>query len=443
MRSPRTTRRRVLAGTAITLAGSLLLAACSGGTPNDSSDTDRADGSEKVTLKLWTWSNEARVALQGGVLDLFTEQHPNIAVDILVQPDKDYQTLLTTGLSGSGGPDIAAIRSYGVISSFAEGGNLAPLDDVITDWSGFSDIALQGVTARNDGKIYGVPQGMQTAQVYYNKKVFSDLKLDVPTTWDEFLEVSEKIKASGTAPIVIPGAVAGQIALAGEVLGNARRGGNGWTDEFVAGEKKLTDADSVASIELMDEIQPYLIDNVTSVTLDEAVTIFATGMAAMYPSGTWQVASFASLGAKDLDYGTFDVPVDKGWPSAKPVTVAYSDGGWALSARSENPEEAATLLNWLSSAEYFQAYANAMGTIPPRDGVTLENAHVSEMYERYLDNSSTYLGLAYLRYGTPWGTDVYGEQVQKLWLDQQDAAGAAAEIQKGIDAWFDPADFAG
>lgn len=428
--------RRSAALIALATAGAVTLAGCAGGEEPAGEET-----AEQVSLTMWTWSNEARVALEDGILDAFTEEHPNIDVEVLVQPDKDYQTLLTTGLAGSGGPDIAAIRSYGVISSFAESGNLVPLDDVITDWSGFSDSALQGVKARGDGKIYGVPQGMQTAQVYYNKQIFADLDLDVPTTWDEFLDVSAAIKEAGTAPIVIPGAVAGQIALAGEVLGNARRGGDAFTAEFVAGDVTLTDADSVASIELMKDIQPYLVDNVTSVTLDEAVTIFATGMAAMFPSGTWQVAGFANLGA-DLDFGTFDVPVESDWPSDD-VTVSYSDGGWALSARSEKQDAAAELLNWLSSAEYFQLYANSMGTIPPRDGVTLDNPHVAEMYERYLENPATYLGLAYLRYGTPWGTDLYGEQVQKIWLGEQDAAGAADAIQTGIDAWFDPADFAG
>ena len=433
----RSRRPRAFAVAAFTAAGAIALAGCAGGGGGGGS---AAPGADQVTLTMWTWSNEARVALEDGILDTFTEQHPDIAVEVLVQPDKDYQTLLTTGLAGSGGPDIAAIRSYGVISSFAESGNLVPLDDVVTDWDGFSDIALQGVRARGDGKIYGVPQGVQTAQVYYNKKIFSQLGLEVPKTWKEFLEVSAAIDAAGIAPIVIPGAAAAQIALAGEVIGNARRGGNEFTEQFVAGDVTLTDSDSVASIDLMSQIQPYLVDNVTSVTLDEAVTLFATGRAAMFPSGTWQVAGFANLGA-DLDYGTFDVPVDKGWPSAE-VTVAYADGGWALSNRSEHQEQAAELLNWLSSAEYFQLYANSMGTIPPRDGVTIENEHVAEMYQRYLDRASTYLGAAYLRYGTPWGTDVYGEQVQKIWLGEQDAAGAADAIQSGIGAWFDPADFA-
>lgn len=424
-------RRAALGGLSVILGSALVLAGCSS-TPEPAGDP--------VTLTMWTWSPEAASALEDGVLAAFEDANPGITVEVQVQPDKDYQTLLTTGLAGSGGPDVAAVRAYGVITSFADSGNLAPLDDVITEWDAFSPIAIQGITSRTDGLRYAVPQGIQTAQMYYNKTIFDDLGLDVPTTWDEFLEVAQAIKDSGTAPIVIPGAVAGQIAIGGEVLGNARRGANEFADKFIAGDVTLTDPDNVASIELMSEIQPYLVDNVTSVTLDEAVTLFATGRAAMFPSGTWQVTSFANLGA-DLDYGTFNVPVDSDWPSPE-VTVSYADGGWAMSARSEHPDETATLLNYLASADYFQMFANTMSTIPPREGVTIENEHVAEMYERYLENPSTYLGLAFLRYGTPWGTDVYGEQVQKMWLGEQNAEGAAEAIQTGIDAWFNPADFA-
>jgi raffinose/stachyose/melibiose transport system substrate-binding protein len=424
-------RAAVRGAIALALGSAVILAGCSG--------TPASTGTEPVTLTIWTWSNEAREALEGGIIDAFEKENAGIQLEVLVQPDKDYQTLLTTGLAGSGGPDVAAIRSYGVISSFADSGNLVPLDDVVADWTGFSELALAGASSRTDGKIYAVPQGVQTAQVYYNKKIFADNGVTVPTTWDEFLAACEKLKAAGVTPIALPGGVAGQTALAGEVFGNARRGADAFAGRFVAGETDLTDPDNVAAIQLMADLKPYLNDNVTSVTLDEAVTLFATGQTAMFPSGTWQVAGFANLGT-DLDFGTFNAPTNPDWPSPE-VTVAYADGGWALSGRSEHPDQARTLVNWLASAEFADLYADAMGTIPARDGVTIENEHIAEMYQRYLDNPSTYLGLAYLRYGNPWGTDVYGEEMQKVWLGQEDAAQAAQAIQTGIGAWFDPADF--
>lgn len=159
----------------------------------------------------------------------------------------------------------------------------------------------------------------------------------------------------------------------------------------------------------------------------------------MFPSGTWQVATFKNLGAK-IDYGTFDVPANADWPS-KTVTVSYADGGWSLAKRSQHPDQAKVLLNWLASAEFANLYANAMGTIPARDGATLQNPLLSEMYQRYQSTPSTYLGAAYLRYGSPSGTDLLGQEVQKIWLGKTKPAGAAQSVQTGINAWFKPADF--
>ncbi|WP_432991201.1 extracellular solute-binding protein [Dactylosporangium sp. CA-233914] len=393
-----------------------------------------------VRLTVWTWSNEAATAFKkGGIIDAFEKANPGIDVEVVAQLDKNYETLLTTGLAGSGSPDIVALRSYGVLSNFADSGNIVPVDDVVKDWTGFSKPALAGAKGKRDGKLYAVPQGIQTAQVYYNKKIFADLGLAVPTTWDEFIAAAQKIKGSGVAPIVIPGSVAAQISLATEILGSARRGAGDFQQAFLSGKKNLTDPDSVAAIGLMDQIKPYLVDNVTSVTLDEAVTLFATGKAAMFPSGTWQVTTFANLGTK-VDYGTFDVPANADWPS-KAVTVSYADGGWALAKRSAHPTEAAALLNWLAGTEFGNLYANTMGTIPARDGVTLKNPLLAEMYQRYQTKPSSYLGAAYLRYGSPSGTDLMGEQVQKIWLGKATPASAAQSVQTGIDAWFHPGDF--
>lgn len=427
--------RRLLGGaTALLLGLSLLASGCSSGT-----DPASGGAGDPVTLNIWLWANEARAAFEGGIIDTFEKENPGIKLQVTVQPDADYQTMLTTGLSGSGGPDVAAIRSYGVITSFADSGNLVPLDDIVTEWSAFSDTAKAANSSRSDGKIYAVPQGMQTAQFYYNKTIFAEHNIAVPTTWDEFVAACATLKDAGVTPIAMPGNNASHTALAGEVLGNARRGGSEFAAKFVKGETDLNDPNYVASLKLVSDLQPYMEDNVTAATLDDAITLFATGQAAMIASGTFLVATLANLDSK-VDFGILNTPANADWPSQQ-VTVTYGDGGWALSKRSEHPEQAKLLMNWLASAEFVNLYTNAMGTLPGRDGVTLTNPVLNAQYQNMLNNPSPNIGIAYGRYGNPWLTDLYGEQMQKLWLGKTDATQAAAAIQTGIDAWFDPADF--
>lgn len=437
MRVTRGARRRALtAGVAGTVIG-LTLAGCAADSPAATPDAPATDA--QVALSVWTWSADARTALEETVLPTFMAANPDIKVSVTQHPNQNYETLLTTALSGSGSPDVVAVRA-GILEGMAANESILPLTDVVSSWDGFTDSVLRTVSSRKDGLVYAVPQGIQTAQVYYNKAIFADHGLQPPTTWQEFLEVCESLKAAGVAPIVIPGGDVAQTALGAEIFQNARRGAGDFQHRFLTGETTMEDPENVAAFALMDQIKPYLVDDVTAVTLDAAVTLFATGKAAMFPSGTWQVSTFRGLGA-DIDYDSFDVPVGPDWPVDRAVTVGYVDGGWALATRSEHPEQAKRLIDYFSTVEFAQAYTNAMGTIPARSGVTLENPLLASMKERYEANPSTYLGNAFLRFGTPTGTELVGGLVQRQWLGDIDPATAAREYQAGLDAWFDPADF--
>lgn len=54
-----------------------------------------------------------------------------------------------------------------------------------------------------DGKVYGVPEVMHSDGLLYNKRMFRELGLEVPQTWDEFIEVCESLKEEGIIPIAM------------------------------------------------------------------------------------------------------------------------------------------------------------------------------------------------------------------------------------------------
>jgi raffinose/stachyose/melibiose transport system substrate-binding protein len=63
---------------------------------------------------------------------------------------------------------------------------------------------------------------------------------------------------------------------------------------------------------------------------------------------------------------------------------------------------------------------------------------MKEAWANYEDGQAPYLLLVDFRYGEPLGTAVLGTEVQKMFLGQVDAAGAAAALQTGISQWFTP-----
>jgi len=58
---------------------------------------------------------------------------------------------------------------------------------------------------RKDGQTFGIPLVYVVWSVYYNKKLFAENGWKTPHTWVEFLDLCEKIKASGLSPIAFQG----------------------------------------------------------------------------------------------------------------------------------------------------------------------------------------------------------------------------------------------
>jgi hypothetical protein len=98
--------------------------------------------------------------------------------------------------------------------------------DFFTWWSGYriedlynqdvlvdlSDVWTQAVADGNlpeslgaafafDGKQWAIPSHVSYWVVFYNKKLFADNGLSVPTTWDEFIAVCDGLKAAGVSAI--------------------------------------------------------------------------------------------------------------------------------------------------------------------------------------------------------------------------------------------------
>ena len=55
-----------------------------------------------------------------------------------------------------------------------------------------------------EGRTSALPYSVMAASVIYNKQIFEQLGLQVPTTWDELVEVGEKIEASDPDLVTFP-----------------------------------------------------------------------------------------------------------------------------------------------------------------------------------------------------------------------------------------------
>ncbi|MEZ3160105.1 extracellular solute-binding protein [Microbacterium sp. BWT-B31] len=425
-------RRRILTLAAAAAGSALLLAACA---PSDSSG-QAAQSDEEVTLKVWSWRTED-IEKYNRIFDVYEKVHPGVTVEFEAFQNTEYNQILTTGLAGSDGPDVPMVRAYGQLQPNIEAGQLEPIDGIVEGLDDIAPSVLAGAQGREDGKLYAVPLATQTLQVFYNKAIFEENDLDVPTTWDEFIDVNETLLAAGVTPMALGAKDAWMLPIFSDIVGSARYGGSDFESDILDGSKTFEDADYVASLQIVDDMQKYLTPNAVGVSYTESQIQFTSGQAAQFPGGSFEIATFRSQ-APDLDFGSYQVPLPDGSVSENPVSPAYADGNFAVNSKSPNKEAAFELLNWFATPEFGQLVADELNQFSPIPGVTYSDEVMEEAWDNFQKGQAPYLLLVNFRYGEPQGTAVLGEQVQKMFLGESDPAGVAKALQDGVSQWFTP-----
>ena len=162
----------------------------------------------QVTITWWHISTaEEHKALWQKLADEYMAEHPNVNIEITVLENEAFKTKLTTVMQSGEPPDIFQSWGGGVMNEYANAGLLkditADLDADGGAWRNTFAPGALGVYAYKDQN-YGVPWDMGMSGFWYNKDLFAQAGIDAPpTTWTEFVEDVQKLKAAGITPIAL------------------------------------------------------------------------------------------------------------------------------------------------------------------------------------------------------------------------------------------------
>ena len=275
--------------------------------------------------------------------------------------------------------------------------------------------------------------------LFYDKKLFSENGVEVPTTWDDFIAANETFLAKGITPLAVGAKDDWTLPIVHEVLAAPRFGGNRFQDSVESGATDFTDPDWVASVGVLGDLEKYMPKSVTGVAVTDAMTLFSSGKAAMYPGGSFDLATLQSANP-EMDLGVFQVPPPPGSPSGSTATTAgWADGNFAVNAKSPRKEAATELVQWMATPEFGQMVADEIKQISAVPGVTYSDPVLADVASDLDDSGSSYLLLTDFRYGSPSGTDLLGKGVQELFLGSKDAKAVSADLNEGVMSWFTPA----
>ena len=100
-------------------------------------------------------------------------------------------------------PDIFMVWGAGFLKPFVNAGKVASIDDYISEQASgeIQEGSLDMFTF--DGKTYGLTSNKWVGALYCNTALFDEYGLEIPTTYDELLDVCAAFRENGVQPIAL------------------------------------------------------------------------------------------------------------------------------------------------------------------------------------------------------------------------------------------------
>ncbi|WP_019181118.1 ABC transporter substrate-binding protein [Microbacterium yannicii] len=334
----RRTRRAsfVAAGVVGTVAASLVLAGCSAG-----SEEGGGGAAEKTTIRfLYATGDETWNSVVDAVVESFNEQSETTTVELDPLPaGSDYATALKTMDATGNWPAVVDMRDT---LTYINAGKLAPIPESVTEL-----IEPEAVGSASDGQVYTVPYSALNGEIglniVFNKDYFEENDLDVPETYDDFIDLMDEIQANGQVPLATAAAEvwpSDQLwkQLASPYFAEYGDAGGFWT-AAENGEATIEDLREPLQ-KLVDITDQYVLEGWQSTADAQTTTLLVNDMAVMATSSAG-IGRLNDINKVDDDFnaGLFIVPADDGSINVlKNAVNGDTAGGLAISAQAAEDE---------------------------------------------------------------------------------------------------------
>lgn len=341
---------------------------------------------------------------------VFTEKYPNVTFEnVAYSQGTDYFAQLSTAIASGDMPEIM-MGNPGLYTDLIDGG-------YVMDLTGNAVIEGLGLTAADmgdvsyNGKWYAFPVDFKTWGVFYNKTIFTNLGLEVPSTQSELLEICQKLKDNEIDPWAEWYSDGASVDIEMRPIVWTKAIQNGDNDMF---EKLMNDEAKIADYPYFAEgleswqarIGSWARADATSNDQSAANEVFLSGQAAMLYQGTWDYGSIEGLKSADFDYGFFFVPTDDS--GADPVMNVQVDQAFMVNPQAENVDWAIKFMEFFLS-ECMGMWSDA--TMQPCiTGATTENT--TDFLKSVLDVKASGNAVGYGEFTAPF-TSAYTAAYRK------------------------------
>lgn len=344
----------------------------------------------EATFTIWdTEVDNAFSASWDYAREQFKAKFPNVT---LIYEQKTFEQMIETAkmiLSSDEVPDVLQIdKGNSTAGAYAKEGLLTDLT-AEAEARGWTDIMNPYIqqTCRYDekgimgsGKMYGVTNYGQFVMVYYNKDMFKQYGIEVPTTLAEFEAICDKFVAEGIIPLALGGLSGWPVEHPWYefLLYKADRQ---LLDNFyqLKGEVDFQGSAFTFGAEKMVEYSTkgYFDPNFNGMSYDDANAAFVQAQYPMYITGSWQYGWFYTQ-ITDYDWGIFLMP-------DKQFYLASGGDNWAVPAHAKNKDLAMEFIDLTMQKDAQTIMANAGGIPINADLTKITDQKILELNQNFMD----------------------------------------------------------
>ncbi len=267
----------------------------------------------------------------------------------------------------SGNPPIAVQMLGFDILDWAAEGALADLNEVAAreNWDQVVPAALQNFSKYDDTWIAAPVNVHSTNWVWANKKIFDELGLSEPTTWEELVAAMDKIQGAGYVALA-HGGQAWQEATIFDGIVMGVGGPEFYKQALIDLDPDALGSDTMrAAFDRMATLRGYVDDNFSGRDWNLATSMVIEGQAGMQMMGDWAKGEFLNAGKEPgTDFICFRIPGSQD-------TVTFNADQFAMFEVSEDRRAAQfEMASSIMSPAFQTAFNVVKGSVPARTDVS-------------------------------------------------------------------------
>jgi len=343
----------------LAISFAILLSACG----NSEKSSSQGKSGEKV-LRFATWDTGESLKYQQDIAKKFEKANPGVKVQVEAYAD-GFEDKLAASFGAKNPPDVMYMWNYPDYYK-----SLEPLDDYVNKDSSFKttfDDFYTNILNYHKFKntTYGFPIGFTTRVIYYNKKLFQEAGVPLPTsgwTWEQFSDAAKKLSNPEKKQYgFVLSSKKNSYAFQEYVWSNG--------SSFISPDGKKVDGymNSSKTQEILNGFQ-HMIDENSAIVSDKVTESFKSGKIAMIENGIWPLEDFKKAG---MDFGTAEIPSFHGQPSKGVIHSA----GIAMAKDSKEKDLAWKFIKYFVSAEAAEMRKTDM---PVLKSVVSEQSHKND-----------------------------------------------------------------